>query len=456
MSKKKQFTADHNGKWHSTLEPEPAGGPYELKIAGNTTLIFHDVLVGEVWVCSGQSNMEFELKAARNADAEIMNAGYPEIRQIKIPLTVASNPKEDIPPSQWNVCSPATAGNFTAVGYFFARELVKRLHIPVGLINTTWGGTMVEAWTSHEALEKSPEFSSMMTAKPDKNFEATMTERKNKLEEQVKIIQKNINDTLPETEWKNPAYNSQKWPKISVALNWENQQMGLGDLDGIVWYRREIVLDSNTIDKPVTLSLGKIDDNDKTYVNGIWVGSTKNWAENRVYRIPVGVFKTGKNVIAVRVEDTGGGGGFYGDSSAIYIKSENGFIALSDSWSFRIAKIARTASGVGPNDYPSLLFNAMINPLIPYGMRGVLWYQGEANTSRAYQYRTAFPLMISDWRKHWEEGDFPFYFVQLASFNADNGNSNRGSSWAELREAQARYFKSACNRHVCYNRYWRI
>ena len=277
-----------------------------------------------------------------------------------------------------------------------------------------------------------------MTPVPDKNFKASITERKNKLEQQVKILQKNIPDTLPETEWKNPGYNSQVWPKISVAINWENQQLGLGDLDGIVWYRREIFLDSNTINNPVTLSLGKIDDNDDTYVNGIWVGSTKNWAENRVYRVPVGVFKSGKNVIAVRVEDTGGGGGFYGDSSAIYIKSENGFTALSDGWKFRVAKIARSASGVGPNDYPSLLFNAMINPLIPYGMRGVLWYQGEANTSRAYQYRTAFPLMITDWRKHWGEGDFPFYFVQLASYNADNGNSNRGSSWAELREAQTR------------------
>jgi sialate O-acetylesterase len=148
-----------------------------------------------------------------------------------------------------------------------------------------------------------------------------------------------------------------------------------------------------------------------------------------------GIFKIGKNVIAVRVEDTGGGGGFYGDSSSIHLNTEDGIIPLSDSWNFRIAKISRNRVGVGPNDYPTLLFNAMIYPLIPYGIRGVLWYQGEANADRAYQYRTAFPLMITDWRQHWGEGNFPFYFVQLASFNSMNGNSEGGSKWAELREA---------------------
>jgi sialate O-acetylesterase len=214
--------------------------------------------------------------------------------------------------------------------------------------------------------------------------------------------------------------------------------MGLTDLDGIVWYRKEIVLDNNSVSKPFTLSLGKIDDNDDTYVNGIWVGSTKNWSMERVYQVPTGIFKPGKNIIAVRVEDTGGGGGFCGDSASVYLKSDFGFVSLKDGWKFRIAKISRSTTGIGPNDYPSFLFNAMINPLIPYAIRGVIWYQGEANTGRAYQYRTAFPIMITDWRQHWQEGNFPFYYVQLASFNAENGNSEHGSSWAELREAQTK------------------
>lgn len=435
---KKEIIADRNGKWRINLDPEPAGGPFELKVQGRNSLIFHDVMVGEVWICSGQSNMEFELNSARNANNEIMNSGNSEIRHIKIPLTVSSIPKDDILPTAWEVSSPKTAGHFTAVGYFFAREIEKRLHVPVGLINTTWGGTMVEAWTSHGALENSPEFKSIIHSVTDKDIESGRMERSKKLEQQVRYLQKNINDTVPEADWKNPDYNSQGWPKISIALNWENQHLGLSDLDGIVWYRKEIFLDENAVTKTIMLSLGKIDDNDDTYVNGIWVGSTKNWAENRIYRVPAGVFKTGKNIIAVRVEDTGGGGGFYGDSSSVYLKSEDEFISLSNNWNFRIAKITSKTTGIGPNDYPSLLFNAMINPLIPYGIRGVLWYQGEANTGQAYQYRTAFPLMINDWRQHWEEGNFPFYFVQLASFNAGNGNSQQGSTWAELREAQTR------------------
>ena len=382
--------------------------------------------------------MEFELKSVRNADEEIQSANYPEIRHIKIPLTVSGTPKDDILPSGWDVCSIKTAGDFTAVGFFFAREMVKRLHVPVGLINSTWGGTMVETWTSRGSFEKSPEFKSMITAMPDKDFESMMKERRKQLDQQIRLLQKNIHDTVPETEWKNTDYNSHQWPKIRVAATWENQPLGLGDLDGIAWYRKEVVLAAGDADKAVTLSLGTIDDFDDTYVNGIWVGSTKNWNENRVYHVPAGIFKVGKNIIAVRVEDTGGGGGFYGDSSIIQIRTENKMIPIGDAWNFRVAKISNKGVGMGPNDFPTLLFNAMIHPLVPFTIRGALWYQGEANAERAYQYRTAFPLMISDWRQQWNEGNFPFYFVQLASFNSANGNSESGSTWAELREAQAK------------------
>lgn len=433
----KETKADRNGKWRINLDPEAAGGPYELSVQGKTSIVYHDVLVGEVWLCSGQSNMEFSLKSARNANAEIAEASYPEIRHIKIPNTVSEIPLEDIPSAKWNICTPATAGNFTAVGYFFAREMVKRLHVPVGLINSSWGGTMVETWTSRGAFEKSPEFKAMISSVPADDLTPLVNKRKLSLNEQINQLQKNIKDTLPENEWKNPDYNSQGWPKMSVSVTWENQHLGLNDLDGIVWFRKEIELDANAIDNPILLSLGKIDDNDITYVNGIRVGSTNNYSVNRQYQVPTGVFKAGKNCIAVRVEDTGGGGGFFDDSTSVFLKTETGTISLSDSWSFRVAKTTSSGgTGMGPNDYPCLLFNAMINPLIPYGIRGALWYQGEANAGRSYQYRTAFPLMITDWRQHWGQGNFPFFFVQLASWNAANGNSEKGSGWAELREAQ--------------------
>ena len=187
---------------------------------------------------------------------------------------------------------------------------------------------------------------------------------------------------------------------------------------------------------PILLNLGKIDDNDETYVNGIKVGSTKSYAAERHYAAAPGLFKAGRNIIAVRVEDTGGGGGFYGDSADMNLNVNGRAISLSGNWDFRVAKVAGGTGNINPNGFPTLLYNAMINPLIPYGIKGVLWYQGEANADRAYQYRTAFPLMITDWRQHWGQGNFPFYFVQLASFNAANGDTEHGSTWAELREAQ--------------------
>ncbi|HZZ75700.1 MAG TPA: sialate O-acetylesterase, partial [Puia sp.] len=240
----KQATADNYGKWRITLDPEPAGGPFELDIRGKNSIVIHDVLVGEVWICSGQSNMEFPLKYAKDADTEISAAGIPEIRQIKIPLTVSSTPREDITPAAWNVCSPKTAGDFTAVGYYFATELVKRLHVPVGLINSTWGGTMIESWISHEAFENSPEFRSIAASMKGKDIEPVIRERQLNLENQVRSVEKYIHDTVPETEWKNPDYNSTGWPAISVNALWENQPLGLSALDGIVWYKKEITLDS--------------------------------------------------------------------------------------------------------------------------------------------------------------------------------------------------------------------
>jgi sialate O-acetylesterase len=432
----KDAKADGNGKWRITLDPQPAGGPFILTVKGKNKITFQDVMVGEVWLCSGQSNMEFNLQSARNAAAEINSARYPEIRHIKIPNTVSELPMDDMAPARWDTCSPATAGHFTAVGYFFARELVKRLHIAVGLINASWGGTMVETWTSRGAFEKSPEFRSMISTVPAEDLGPLIIQKRTVMLDQIKQLQINITDHNPENTWKNPGYNSSAWPKMSVSGTWENQPLGLQNLDGIVWFRKEIELSANNAGRQVLISLGKIDDYDSTFVNGIYVGSTNNYSDYRQYSVPAGIFKTGKNIIAVRVEDTGGGGGFYDDSSAMYLKTDLENISLGDPWCFRIAKISGSTLALGPNDFPCLLYNAMIHPLIPFSIRGVLWYQGEANAGRAFQYRTAFPLMISDWREKWGEGNFPFYFVQLASFNSANGNSERGSTWAELREAQ--------------------
>ena len=433
----KSVTADNNGKWITKLDPEKAGGPYQLIVEGKNNVTFKNVLVGEVWVCSGQSNMEMPIEGwgkVNNYEQEIKDANYPQIRHIKIPNTVASVPKDDIKSGEWQICNPQTAGDFTATGYFFARELYNQLKIPIGLINTSWGGTHVETWTSREAFENSDEFKSMIADMPALDLDSLAKIRRAAMEKRMNELQGSLPNASEVATWKNVDFDDNKWPQMQLPSLWEEKQ--LGELDGVVWFRKTIEISAADTGKPGTLELAMIDDNDITYVNGIEVGRTNSYNAHRKYPIPFGPFSAGKIVIAVRVEDTGGGGGIYGEPGDMRLTIGDHVISLAGDWRFHVESVEGNASSVGPNEYPTLLFNAMVNPLIPYAIEGVIWYQGEANAGRAYQYRKAFPLMITDWRKHWQQGNFPFYFVQLASWNADNGNSAKGSSWAELREAQ--------------------
>jgi sialate O-acetylesterase len=433
----KSVTADKDGNWKANLDKENAGGPFQLVIKGTNTLTFRNVLVGEVWICSGQSNMEMPIEGwgkINNYEQEIAAANYPEIRHIKIPNTINTVPQKDIPNGEWKICSPATAGDFTAAGYFFARELYNQLKVPIGLINTSWGGTMVETWTSREAFENSDEFKSMIAQMPSLNLDSLSKARQEAAAKKIEALQSSLPKAGEADDWKNMDFDDSKWPKMQLPSLWEQKQ--LHDLDGVVWFRKTIDVSGNDAGKEATLELAMIDDNDVAYVNGVKVGATNSYNAHRKYTIPARVLKGGKNNIAVHVEDTGGGGGIYGEASDMKLTIGNNVISLAGDWAFKVEQIYGGANSVGPNSYPTLLFNAMVNPLIPYAMEGVIWYQGEANADRAYQYRKAFPLMISDWRKHWNEGNFPFYFVQLASFNSANGNSKNGSTWAELREAQ--------------------
>jgi sialate O-acetylesterase len=428
--------ADKNGKWKVALKPEQAGGPYSLAVKGKKeSLNFDDILVGEVWICSGQSNMEWPVRLTDNSDKAIAAANYPQIRHIKVPNTVAAQPKDDITGGEWKVCSPETVGDFTAVGYYFAEKIQKELNVPVGLINTSWGGTHSETWTSREAFENNEEFKSMIAKMPNLDLDQVAKEKGKMLSERLIALQGTYPSSASEiATWSAAETDDSKWPTMTVPGLWESQQ--LPDLDGTVWLRYSFELSEAEAGKSATLWAGMIDDSDETYINGVRVGSTQNnWNQQREYRVGENILKQGKNVIAIRVVDTGGGGGIHGDASGLHLVVGTQNVPLTGKWLYHVESLAG-GSSVGPNDYPTLLFNAMINPLVNYTIEGALWYQGESNAGRAYQYRTAFPLMINDWRKHWGQGDFPFYFVQLASWNADNGNSEKGSSWAELREAQ--------------------
>ena len=434
----KKTKADKNGNWMVKLDNEIAGGPFQLIIKGKNEVTVNNVLVGEVWICSGQSNMEMPIAGwgkINNYEQEIADADYPMIRHIKVPNTISAVPLQDISAGNWEICSPATAGDFTAVGYFFARELFNKLKVPIGLINTSWGGTMVETWISRQAFENSDEFKSMIAGIPSLNFDSLARVKSAATVKRIEEMQGPLRAVNADS-WNDVNTDDSQWPLIQLPNLWERQQPG--DLDGVIWFRKTVNIPGEVVGKKATLQLAMVDDNDITFVNGTKVGSTSGRTEKREYIIPASLLKQGKNVIAVRVEDTGGGGGIYGDSTDLKLTVEKQVISLGGNWHFRVEKITGGSPAVGPNSYPTLLFNAMVNPLIPYAVEGAIWYQGESNAGRADQYSKAFPLMINDWRSRWGEGDFPFYFVQLASFNSANGDSKKGSSWAELREAQTK------------------
>ncbi|MES2240264.1 MAG: sialate O-acetylesterase [Bacteroidota bacterium] len=432
----KTIQTDKTGKWMVSLNAEKAGGPFELSITGKNKIVIKDVLVGEVWICSGQSNMEFQMYKLPDFETQKEQSNEPMIRQFLVAQDLSGTPKEDLKAGAWTISNKENIKDFTAVGYFFAKKLYAELKLPIGIINTSWGGTCVETWTSREAFQKSDDFKDMIASVPLVNMDAIFETYKKSLLGNIEKIQGFEVTTSNQEQFKNPDYKDANWPEIKVPSLWENQQ--IGNIDGVVWMRKTIVLSVEQAKKEAVLYLSKVDDEDQTYVNGVQVGTNTIWEAKRVYKIPAGVLKEGTNVIAVKITDYSGGGGIYGDPADLKIDFNGSAMPLDGLWKFNVVQVKISVS---PNSYPSLLYNAMINPLIPYAFEGVLWYQGEANVTRAAQYKKAFPLMITDWRTKWNQGSFPFYFVQLSTFDEFRGNSQIGSRWAELREAQTETLK---------------
>lgn len=427
----KTTKAGKDGKWRVTLDAMEAGGPYQLLVKGKSnTVTFDDVLAGEVWICSGQSNMEWPLGSAANAKTEIPVANHPNIRQLLVKKDMSLTPKDNIEGS-WSVCTPTTAPQFTAVGYFFAKQLQKELNVPIGLINTSWGGTHSETWTSREAMNQNEELR-LVASKLPATSEEVIQRGAARTQALIKEQQGSLPSAADEQTWASATLNDSEWKTMNMPSDWE--WGGLPTLDGVVWFRQDVVIPEGGNSQKMVLYLDSVADNDSTFVNGQLIGSTKG-GKPRAYTVPDDLLKPGRNVVAIRVTDTGGSGGLMGRPEELKLASTNLTIPLAGKWKYRVANVFASSYKPGPNTFATQLFNAMINPLIPYAVEGAIWYQGESNAGRAYQYRKTFPLMIQDWRKHWGY-DFPFLFVQLASYNAANGDSRRGSTWAELREAQ--------------------
>jgi sialate O-acetylesterase len=429
----KTTIAGKDGKWMIKLDAEKAGGPFTLTATGQNKINFENVLVGEVWVCSGQSNMELYIAGwgkINNYVQEIADANYPQIRHLDVPNKVSSMPEEDIAKAEWKLANPQNAGEFSAVAYFFAREIHKQLNVPVGIINSSWGGSMVETWISMQGFDQSPYFSAMIRSMPKVQTDSLEKRRLEAVIKKVEAAQGPLVSKDIAATWSNPQLDVSNWRTVALP-NWPEGN-GLSGLDGVVWFRKSFSLPAADAGKQGSLELAMIDDRDSTYINGTQVGSTNQWNAKRTYHVPSGVLKEGINSVAIRAA---GGGGVFGDAGDMKLTIGAHLQPLAGDWSYRVESIDPT-SRIEANDYPTLLFNAMIYPLIPFAIRGALFYQGEANTGRAYEYRKSFPLMIQDWRNHWKQGNFPFYFAQLSSFDAAGGNSAKGSAWAELREAQ--------------------
>ncbi len=418
-----------DGIWKVELPAMKYGGPFEMTIHGKTNSItLTNILIGDVWLCSGQSNMEFGLDGDLTAAEAIPNAKNSNIHLLTVPKTIQTKEQFDTEPTQWKVCSPEAATYFSAVGYFFGKQLQENLNIPIGLINSSWGGTDIETWTSWEASMNNSDYSKYQGKTVEKAMGFTMDDMnryKKKMESQDDI----------DARWFDPAKKLSGWKKTTAPKAWDGE---LANEDGIVWFRTEVTLPAEVAGAEGVIQLGAIDDEDITYINGTEVGRIAFFMANRNYPVKAGILKPGKNTITVRIKDTGVTGGMTGTPDQLFLEVKGKRYPLAGDWEYKPYVLSSAygmkSFGYSPNSFASLLYNGMIHPLVGYNIKGAIWYQGENNSGRAYHYRDLFPNMIKDWRAQWGY-DFPFLWVQLASFMKLEDQPME-SDWAELREAQ--------------------
>lgn len=435
-----------DGKWRAQLPPLPAGGPHVMTVKGHEERTLNNILIGDVWLCSGQSNMGFTVGASNRAAEEIAAANFPEIRLLKIPNTTAAVPQPTFDGAGWKVCTPQSVGGFSAVGYFFGRKLHQDLKVPIGLINSSWGGTIAEAWTSRQALAPLKDFNQAM-----EDLESRAKAAAPSAAPEQWYVTHDAGSAEGKAPWAAADLDDSAWPMMNQPQEWSASGVAeLANFDGVVWFRRSLEIPADAAGKVARLHLGAIDDEDTVWLNGTRIGATEGFAKSRVYPIPAGLLKPGANTLAVRVLDASYGGGFSGPADQMKLELAGiKPLPLTAGWHYHIgADLKKTAAfpkrvGDNPN-VPTVLYNAMISPLLPFGIKGAIWYQGESNAARAAQYRKLLPALIGDWRKQFGQGDFPFYIVQLANFT--NKRPDPGDSdWAELREAQALTAKNTPN-----------
>ncbi len=435
---------NEQGTWQIFTEPANAGevGAVVVK-AGNETIQLNNVLLGEVWVCSGQSNMEWKLNMLGNTYTdEIKTAANNNIRFVVFNKTYSNTPQQDVTlEKKWSVIQPDNTGDCSAVAYWFAKKLYQQLHVPIGLVVTAWGGTPAEAWTSFEGLYAFPNYTNTFVEK-------IKSLHLNDINRQTQLLLEKYQQTVRDksglmNELIKPDYNDSKWPEMYLPKHWELQ--GFPTMDGLVAYRVHFNLTDAQLVGDAVLHLPAIDDQDSTFINGVFVGTNGQWDALRNYKVPAGILKVGDNVLVIKVQDDGGGGGLDAIDDRFNLMINQQTISLKGNAKYNIIAAKEDITGGNGNiqNQPAVLFNGMIAPVLPLSIKGAIWYQGESNADnneRSVEYRALFPAMIKDWRNQFSQGDFPFLFVQLSSFGPLK-NEPAESNWALLREAQTNTLK---------------
>ncbi|MBO9657825.1 MAG: sialate O-acetylesterase, partial [Chitinophagaceae bacterium] len=437
LNKTYRTVTDADGKWQIMLPQLKAGGPFEMKLIGTNTIILRDILIGDVWVCSGQSNMEMAMSSLQSKYTDDINSSENKfIRQFAVPKKhIFSKALDDLSSGSWISADPQTVLRFTAAGYYFARDLYAKYKIPIGLINSTLGGSRTESWMSEEALKPFPDLYAEAIRFKDTNviIQTEASDRQRIAEWNKRSSQSDTAYADPAGSWNKADYNSSSWDEIKMPARWETTR--LGNINGVVWFRRVFDIPASMDGKAAKLIFGNIVEADSTFINGRYVGGMGSQYIPRNYTIPAGILKEGRNSITVRVVCPSGRGGFV-EQKQYAILSDQTVIDLAGTWRYRLGVKMESLVGSSFIQWKSSgLYNAMLAPLLPYTIKGAIWYQGESNIGRDVQQRTLLPALINSWREGWQQGNFPFLFVQLPNFNAPVKEPSDGG-WARFREAQ--------------------
>jgi sialate O-acetylesterase len=430
-------TAGKDGTWAVAIYALKAGGPYDMEINGNNHITLENIMIGDVWICSGQSNMVLPMDRVKERYEDVIaRSDNAAIRQFTVPLRYDFNaPQDDLKSGSWKSANPESILQFSATGYFFAKSLFEKYHVPIGLINASVGGSPAEAWLSEDALKQFPAHLETAEKFKDSTYLNRIADKDKAISDAWYRLLQQKDKGMAEGQkpWFDPAYDASGWVTMNVPGYWADGP--LGNVNGVVWFRKEIDVHASMVGRPARLLLGRVVDSDRTYLNGKFVGSVSYQYPPRRYDVPENLIKEGKNIIVVRVVNNIGRGGFIPDKP--YQLSATGrTIDLKGPWQY---KLAATMEPLQPKTFiewqPLGLYKGMIAPLLKYKIKGVIWYQGESNTARPLEYQKLFPALIADWRQKWNQGNFPFLYVQLANYMETKDQPSE-SNWAELREAQ--------------------